>query len=210
MISGFKDLRDHLFSNGHVQQLKKQFNIGSESPLSFDHFQSSKQSISTSPNPTQIQSSPVQTNPVAAAATQLDPAVYAQQIARATAAARFSEQLSNSATSPSGGSSGFNLFGQLQANIQRIIARQTLNQLGSLPPMGIESIANLAAGHQNEANKQSTNSEAVVTEIPWNFNYTNHIYTNPPLTHTHCYLSSKNIATYIMLVQTNQPLPQKN
>ena len=128
MITGFKDLRDHLFSNGHVQQLKKQFNIGSESPLSFDHFQSSKQSISTSPNPTQIQSSPVQTNPVAAAATQLDPAVYAQQIARATAAARFSEQLSNSATSPSGGSSGFNLFGQLQANIQRIIARQTLNR----------------------------------------------------------------------------------
>ena len=165
-IKGHADLRDHLFSNGHVQQLKKQFNIGSESPLSFDHFQSSKQSISTSPNPTQIQSSPVQTNPVAAAATQLDPAVYAQQIARATAAARFSEQLSNSATSPSGGSSGFNLFGQLQANIQRIIARQTLNQLGSLPPMGIESIANLAAGHQNEANKQSTNSEAVVTEIP--------------------------------------------
>ena len=139
-----------------MQQLKKQFNIGSESPLSFDHFQPAKHTLSTSP-----------THLLGGGG--VDHTVYAQQVARAAAAARLSELSSatQSLTEPSPPSSqataGFNVFSQLQANIQRIIARQaTLSQLGGLPPMGIESMSSLTSAGQGE----TASGEAVVTEIP--------------------------------------------
>ena len=141
-----------------MQQLKKQFNIGAESPLSFDHFQPAKHTLSTSP--TQLLGGGV------------DPTVYAQQVARAAAAARLSElstatqSLADPSPPTSQATAGFNVFSQLQANIQRIIARQaTLSQLGGLPPMGIESMSSFTSAGQVDTAKAATN-EAIVTEIP--------------------------------------------